>query len=122
MNPIQQQVIEHALARARALIDAGRLDAAFVHLERAHVLGQAQVLAHMRSHWLMLVLELRRQASLAAWGQLVRLMLGTLGSAIGIVPWGNTGGSNVGMFKRMPIAPELARIMQGAHPNLIDPD
>jgi hypothetical protein len=36
-----------------------------------------------------------------------------LGSAVGKVPVGNTGGSNVSMFKRMPIAPELQDIIDG---------
>jgi len=46
-------------------------------------------------------------------GQVVRLVLGMLGSAVGKVPVGNTGGSNVSMFKRMPIAPELQDIIDG---------
>jgi len=46
-------------------------------------------------------------------GQVVRLVLGVLGSAVGKVPVGNTGGSNVSMFKRMPIEPELQDIIDG---------
>jgi hypothetical protein len=42
----------------------------------------------------------------------MRILLGALGSAVGSVPTGNTGGSNVSMFRRMPIDPELARIMR----------
>ena len=43
----------------------------------------------------------------------MRLVLGVLGSAVGKVPVGNTGGSNVSMFKRMPIEPELQDIIDG---------
>jgi hypothetical protein len=46
-------------------------------------------------------------------GQIVRIVLGILGSTIGVVPVGNTGGSNVGMFARMPIEPELQDIIAG---------
>jgi hypothetical protein len=64
----------------------------------------------------MLEVELRRRRPLAAFGQVVRIALGALGSAVGIVPVGNTGGSNVSMFKRMPIAPELQNILDGGAP------
>ena len=43
-------------------------------------------------------------------GQLFRLPLGIVGSLVGIVPIGNTGGSNVSAFKRMEL-PEDIRIM-----------
>ena len=52
----------------------------------------------------------------AAFGQIVRIVLGTLGSAVGLVPVGNTGGTNVSMFKRMPIAPELQISIDGGAP------
>ncbi len=116
MNPNLQAAIAREFFHARSRIDEGALDAAFVHLERAHVLGQAQVRAHARAHVLMLELELRRRRPFAAFGQMLRLLLGAVGSAVGIVPWGNTGGSNVSMFSRMPVAPELARIIRGGDP------
>jgi hypothetical protein len=40
-----------------------------------------------------------------------------LGSAVGVVPVGNTGGSDVSMFKRMPIEPELQNIIDGGAPD-----
>ena len=46
----------------------------------------------------------------------MRLVLGILGSAVGKVPVGNTGGSDISMFKRMPIAPELQDIIDGRAP------
>jgi hypothetical protein len=53
-----------------------------------------------------------RQGQLAAAaGQLVRIGLGAVGSALGRVPSGNTGGSDVNMFRRMPIQPDLLRVM-----------
>ena len=85
-------------------------------MERAHVIGQAFVVPHARSHWLMLEVEFRRKRPVAAFGQFVRIVLGMLGSAVGVVPVGNTGGSDVSMFKRMPIAPELQDIIDGGAP------
>ena len=83
-----------------------------VLLERAHVLGQDDVWPHVLTHWLMLKICFRRGDARGVFGQALRIVLGALGSAIGIVPRGNTGGTNVSMFKKMPIDPELAKLMQ----------
>jgi hypothetical protein len=40
-----------------------------------------------------------------------------LGSAVGVIPVGNTGGTDIGMFKRMPIEPELQNIIDGVPPD-----
>jgi hypothetical protein len=112
MNSQHRQAFQQELTLARRLLHAGQLAPAFHHLERAHVLGQRYVVPHVVTHWLMLRLELRRRAPLAALGQGVRILLGALGSALGRVPVGNTGGSNVNMFAPMPIPEELSRLME----------
>lgn len=104
---------EHEMALGRQFIAVGELVRAFQHLERAHVLGQAFVMPHARAHWQMLMLEIRRRCWAAAFGQMLRIVLGTLGSAVGLVPVGNTGGTNVSMFKRLPIDPDLQQIIDG---------
>jgi hypothetical protein len=53
----------------------------------------------------------------AVFGQAARIVLGVLGSAVGVVPLGNTGGSTASMFRRMPIEPELQRIIDGGAPS-----
>src|SRR5690606_29234295 len=116
MNPVRRIAFHTEIALAKERISRGELETGFVHLERAHVIGQAFVWPHARSHWLMLIVELRRRRPLAAIGQALRIVLGALGSAVGVVPVGNTGGSNVSMFKRMPIAPALQRIIDGSSP------
>lgn len=116
MNPVRRAAFDTEIALAKERISEGNLEAAFVHLERAHVIGQAFAGPHARSHWLMLKVELRRRQPAAAFGQAVRIILGILGSAVGLIPVGNTGGTNVSMFKRMPIAPELQRIIDGSAP------
>ncbi|WP_024296694.1 DUF3703 domain-containing protein [Methylomicrobium lacus] len=116
MNPIQSAAFDNEIARAKEFIATGDTEAGFTHLERAHVIGQAFVVPHVRSHWLMLKVELLRRRPVAAFGQVIRIALGVLGSAVGVVPVGNTGGSNVSMFKRMPIAPELQSIIDGDAP------
>ncbi len=116
MNPVQSVAFDNEIDLAKKFIARGDLETGFAHIERAHIIGQAFIVPHARSHWLMLKLELQRRRPVAAFGQVVRIALGVLGSAVGVVPVGNTGGSNVNMFKRMPIAPELQRIIDGGAP------
>jgi hypothetical protein len=116
MNPGRRAAFDTEIALAKECLSRGELEAGFAHVERAHVIGQAFVGPHVRSHWLMLKVEFRRRRLVAAFGQAVRIVLGVLGSAVGVVPVGNTGGSNVSMFKRMPIEPELQRIIDGGAP------
>lgn len=113
MNAMQQAAFDAAMAEGRACLARGDLDAAHAFAERAHVLGQAHVAPHVRSHALMLRVEWHRARYGAVVGQAVRIVLGALGSAVGVVPTGNTGGSDVNMFRRMPIDPALQRLIDG---------
>jgi hypothetical protein len=116
MTPAHRQAFNHELAAARRLMGDRRIDQAFVHLERAHVLGQNRVSLHVLTHWHMLRVALLRRDMKAVLGQLARIVLGAIGSAVGAVPSGNTGGTDVSMFRRMPIDPELLSIMQQRMP------
>jgi hypothetical protein len=117
MNPVQSVAFDNEIALAKELIAKGELEASFPHLERAHIIGQAFVVPHATTHWLMLRVEFRRRRVMAVFGQTVRIVLGMLGSAVGVVPAGNTGGTDISMFKRMPIEPELQNIIDGIPPN-----
>jgi hypothetical protein len=44
-------------------------------------------------------------------GQVLRIFGAATKTALGLVPLGNTGGSNVGPFRRMPIPKDLAGIL-----------
>ncbi len=81
----------------------------FGHLERAHVLGQASTREHERVHFHMLACAWRHRDLREVAGQLFRLLGAALFTGIGLVPTGNTGGANVSAFRRMVIAPDLAR-------------
>ncbi len=117
MNPVQRSAFNSEIAQAKRLITSGDLGAAFAHLERAHVIGQAYVMPHVTSHWLMFRVELRRRRLAAVLGQAIRIVLGALGSAVGAVPIGNTGGTNISMLKRMPVETELQNIIDGRAPS-----
>jgi Protein of unknown function (DUF3703) len=117
MNPVQRTAFDDEISLGRMLIGKGELEAGFHHLERAHVIGQSFVVPHVVSHWLMLRVELRRRRAAAIAGQAVRIVLGMLGSAVGVVPVGNTGGTDISMFKRLPIEPGLKNIIDGLSPD-----
>jgi hypothetical protein len=115
MNVPHQEMLKQEVRLARELIGRGNLGDAFLHLERAHVLGQAHVRWHVLTHWLMFKIAIRRHQGISAAGQAARIVLGAIGSAVGRVPTGNTRGSGVSVFARMPILPELLRVMEGTN-------
>lgn len=102
------------LRRAKAAENCGDAALAFTHLERAHVLGQASTREHVRVHWHMLRWAVRHRLIREISGQLVRIIGAATKTAIGLVPTGNTGGSNVSPFKRLPISPDLEATIQAA--------
>lgn len=96
------------LAAARDALARGELDAAFRHLERAHVLAQRHTGPHALVHWQMLRLGWLRRDPREVFGQLVRITAALIFSRIW-VPVGNTGGANVSAFRPMPIPDDLRR-------------
>lgn len=92
----------------------GSADTAFRHLERAHVLGQAATVEHVRVHWYMFRWALRHRKAGEVTGQAWRLIGAALMTGLGWLPDGNTGGANVSGFRRMPIAPDLQRVIDAA--------
>lgn len=106
-----RQAFESEMDAAYGELAKGRLGQAMRHAERAHVIGQREVAPHVRSHWLMLKIGLRRHSAGEVWGQAVRIVLGAIGSAVGVVPVGNTGGTDISMFRRLPIEPGIAKLL-----------
>lgn len=117
MHSFSQRIrpyVERELGRAIAAERQGDVQLAFRHLERAHVLGQASTRLHLRAHWLMLRWGLRNGDLREVLGQLVRLIGAASKTAIGLVPPGNTGGTNVSPFKTLPVPADLAAIIAAA--------
>jgi len=54
------------------------------------------------------------EALASVWGKSFASPGAATKTAIGLVPYGNTGGSNVSPFKRMPVPPELEALIQRA--------
>lgn len=114
MNDLREH-IETELSAADSLAKRGDLAAAFRHLERAHVLGQASTYDHTRIHWRMFKLGVRMHSLREVWGQIIRIIGAATKTPLGIYPKGNTGGSNVWFFRPMPIPDDLREILEASN-------
>ncbi len=106
---VEREILAAYHAEAR-----GKPDVAFSHLERAHILGQTSTVEHVRVHWHMFLWGIRQRNVRESLGQLLRIVGAAIGTTFGLVPKGNTGGTNVNSFKSMPIPPELAALIEKA--------
>ena len=90
---------------------AGRIDVAWHHLGRAHILAQTRFWPHLETHSKMLRLALRLRDWREVVGQLIRFALAPLGNLTGRLPLGNTGRSNVSAFAPIELPPDLYAIL-----------
>lgn len=102
------------LENYKSALTAGNPTQAWHFLERAHVLGQYHPVPHTSVHFRMLVFSLQRANFGEAAGQLLRLLVGWIGSLVNRVPVGNTGGANIPIMARMPIPDDLRRLLPNA--------
>ncbi|MDB5931381.1 MAG: hypothetical protein JWR60_3088 [Polaromonas sp.] len=109
-----QPSVQKEIAAANAAEARGQFATSFQHLERAHVLGQATTIEHVRVHWHMLRFALRNSLYSETFGQLWRLVAAFIFTAPGLVPKGNTGGAGVSGFRRMSIANDLKQALDAA--------
>ena len=93
-------------------VSKGNLQAAWRHLERAHIIGQAWFKQHTYAHWLMLKFGIKIKNRKEIVGQLPRLIVGGIKSFVGMIPIGNTGGVNVPPLQPMEIPEDLKWIMK----------
>ena len=106
--------VDTELAAAEAAEACGNFYTSFQHLERAHVLGQATTIEHVRVHWRMFRFALRNSLRGEAIGQLWRLVAACVFTVFGLVPEGNTGGADVNGFRRMPVPKDLQQALDAA--------
>jgi hypothetical protein len=124
MSTLASLIRPHVQAELDAASSAearGQFQTAFRHLERAHVLSQVCTRQHVRVHWRFLRFALRHDRGADAAGQLWRLAGAALLTAVGLVPAGNTGGSNVNGFRRMGVASDLQRVIDDARAASVPP-
>jgi hypothetical protein len=109
MNKVLRDAYGNEIDAARAAMRAGRVEVAFTHLERAHIIGQRDTPAHVRSHWLMLRLGAKSGDWREVIGQAQRIVAAAMFSRIW-VPFGNTGRARAGALTPMPIAKDLQAV------------
>ena len=63
----------------------------------------------------MLLWAVRHRVSREAAGQVLRIIGAATKTAIGWVPTGNTGGSNISPFRPVPIPADLQKVLDSAH-------
>ncbi|MBX3603639.1 MAG: DUF3703 domain-containing protein [Piscinibacter sp.] len=105
--------VRRELAAAAHRERRGDFATSFSHLERAHVLGQASTIEHLRVHWAMFRWALRHHRASEAFGQAWRLAAAVLKTWLWVPP-GNTGGAAVSGFRPMPIPADLQRLLDAA--------
>ena len=109
-NELKEKIADEFLD-AKKQLKSKDYQKAFSGFERVHVLGQRNVYWHTVAHVYMLKIGIANRDLPEIIGQLIRIPLGVLGSLIGIVPTGNTGGSNIGLFKKMIIPKDLEKYL-----------
>jgi len=108
----------HELAGYEKELADGRLDTAWRHLERAHILGQSWPMEHNRVHWLMMKFGFRLKNRREILSQVPRLIIGGVMSFVGHIPLGNTGGASVHGFRPMAITGDLEVLLKIYRPEL----
>jgi arylesterase / paraoxonase len=88
-------------------------DAAYRHVERAHILGQRFFVGHWRTHYWMLRIALATSDRKEVLGQIIRLFAVIPGFVFGWVPVGNTGRSTISAIATMPIPDDLRAHFEG---------
>jgi hypothetical protein len=111
LMPADRPGVRTELRLAETCEREGRPDAAFRHLERAHVLSQSSTVEHVRVHVRMLLWGLRRRDGREVLGQVVRVIGAASKTPFGLVPRGNTGGADVSPVKPMPVPADLAQLV-----------
>ena len=110
MRTEPQEALHQAFTEGHKALAGHDPDAAYVWLERAHILSQRMPLCHAWSHWLMLQAGWQARDWREVSGQLPRIFAALLFSRIW-VPLGNSGRARVSAFQPMPLSEELRRLL-----------
>jgi hypothetical protein len=109
-----RDTINRNLTEAREAWMFKDFDRCWSLLEDAHVLSQPWAWMHVRVHGSMFVTAMVQRDVREVWGQLSRIAVAGPGSLSGRYPTGNTGRARVPATQPMPIAGELAEVLQRA--------
>ena len=105
------EAYKQEVQRADEALRRNDFEAAFRHLERAHVLAQRMTGRHTFIHWRMLVAGWRRRDWREVAGQVPRMLASILFSRLW-VPRGNSGRARISAFKPMPVPGDLQHLVR----------
>ena len=91
-------------------LNAGKNNSAWLHLEKAHIIGQKFPYEHTLVHWKMLRFGIKIKSRKEIVGQIPRLIFGGIKSFVGTIPVGNPGGASVPPLKPFPISKDIQAI------------
>jgi hypothetical protein len=114
MEKDQAQAYANEVSSALTALEHRDCQKCFVHLERAHIIGQRSIIKHTYAHMLMLVAGLRCRDFREVLGQIPRIVTSVLFSRIW-VPVGNTGRARVSAVKPMSIPDDLRHLVTARH-------
>ncbi len=110
MSPALHAAYQDTLRAMRREYACGNYTQAFSLLERAHILGQHYVWPHVVAHAWMLRVGWQLRKPREVLGQTLRIVAAAVFSRLW-VPEGNTGGSNVGALRPMPVPDDLRALL-----------
>ena len=113
---LARRLIKLEMANFENACSIGDTGSAWQALERAHIISQPFLGPHLANHWAMLGYAVMQRDWREVTGQLIRLALAPVGALTGRIPVGNTGRSNIGVFRPMPIPDDLRRAIEGKRP------
>ena len=109
-----RDTINRNLTEAREARMFKNFDRCWSLLEDSHVLSQPWAWLHVKVHGSMFVAAIVQRDVREVRGQLSRISVAGPGSLSGRYPTGNTGRARVPATQPMPIAGELAEVLQRA--------
>src|SRR5437868_1672654 len=100
-SPRPSKILREISGAWRSLLGR-RYEAAWKHLETAHLLAQPRALPHFLVHFLMFLLAILLLDAREIFGQIPRMILSVPGSLTGRYPRGNNGRASMGLLESRP--------------------
>jgi hypothetical protein len=112
MKAIVQQQFKTELCRAKTAIADQDFQTAWIALQRAHMLGQTDAIAHSLAHWNMLKLAWRQRDFQEVAGQLLPTLLAIpLTLLFGQIRSLRGGKANMGNSEKMSIPEDIQQLL-----------
>lgn len=112
MKAIVREHFNTELNRAKSAISAQDFDAAWIALQRAHILGQRDAIAHTLTHWTMLKLAWKQRDFREVRGQIMPVLIAApLTLLYGQFRYLRGGKANVNDSEHMSIPEDIRQIL-----------